>query len=504
MKQWFIVPVQLLAVISLWAIAYLLLYGQIQKQVDTHEGIPYPTFSWAAPQLLLNHSHSIQSLSLQGYIPSTQTLSILCNQEPLQSQLFKQGYFTLSHRFKNSCPNGLLSIQSSYSHIPATKTGSQDQRVLSYQLGLVQMNGKDIALTTFIKASSGLYGLEENFSRINTTEILSRSHDAGWYHKIASKDYAFNGDRTIQQTVAWPFLYPYSVKAIHAISGLDIDKSMLRFNLICSLLAMLSLFYLGKLLNLNTSSALLAPAWFAFNPFSFFVFGGFSESLFMLLFSAALILTIKEKWISAAFMISAMTASRFIGGIAILLLMLYWLSIHYQNQGIKKSSIMIIKMGLISTLGILLDMAVKAHATGEPLAAFLVRSAWKISPLQLVTRIFDLRLIQSAEYLPVLLLAMGLMIYAIYICILCIKNHMHKAALIAGSGALILGTTLLMNPEIHSVGRYSLSLAPCIIGILSYDRLKQQSTVLIALSCTIGAAFSGLIISNIYSGLAPF
>ena len=492
------------AVFLVWLFSFNLLQGQIQKHTDKNTAVGFGSFSWVAPVASFPKIEQVNSIVIQGYIPSAQQLTIVCNKEVFQVASFKTGYFILEQNFANGCSGVDLIIQSSYKMVPAETVGSKDQRVLSYKIGLMNINGKNVPIDQMVSLGAGLYGAEENIDRITVQDILTHTHDSHWYFRIARDGYSYNGDRLVQQTVAWPFLYPYLVKFVRNISGGSFEESMILVSAVTSFAAMLGLFFLGKQLGLSTALSFFAPTWFALNPFSFFVFAGFSESIFMLLFSIALILIITEKWYFAAVVISAMAASRFVGGILIVFLMASWWSINYRYVGFSKSIVELLKFGLISVAGIVIDSGVKFYATGEVLAAFMVRSAWTISPFELFYEIFDFRLIKNGEYLPVLFLSFSLLVYSLFIAVHCLKEGNRGAAIVSGSGGLIFITTLMINPEVNSLGRYALVLAPCICGLLCFVRFKEGSIALISVITAMGAAFSGVIISNIYVAAAPF
>src|SRR5690606_32236598 len=101
--------------------------------------------------------------------------------------------------------------------------------------------------------------------------------------------------------------------------------------------------------------------------------------------------------------IAALTAIRFVGALAVIPLFAYWLICHARQCTPLRCAATGVAFGGIAALGVLADMLVKWKATGEPLAAFLVRSAWDVTSLRGFARILRLdQLFVSAEYLPLL------------------------------------------------------------------------------------------------------
>lgn len=492
-------------VAMLWFMSMSLIRGNLSHLQQINEIKRHKQFSWIAPKLALPNAQGAGTIRLEGLAYHAQFLSLHCSDGmELARHEIKRGPFDIVMMLSPLCAYTIPEIRSDWHCVPGDAIGSRDMRQLSYQLFTIQIDGAPLPLETLASQKQGCYGIETVVNRLTPDEVLALSWDASWYHSIVSQGYSYSEDNSVQQNVAWPFFYPYTAKTIGFIAGLSAPRAMLTVNAISSLLAMLGLFFLGRYAGLSTGPSCIGPAWLAFNPFAIFLFSGFSESMFLLFETLFIAAMVKRWWWPAALTIALLAATRFVGIIAVGPLLIYW-AIHHRPKRLAMR-IFISPLGFIAigASGILADIIIKAFATGHPFAAFQIRSAWAVSPLDVTMGLFDVGGLQAGNYLPVLLFGFATLIYIIYILVRSMLAGNEKATILMAPGVSIVLATLILNPEIHSAGRYLLPLAPSIVGVLAFAPLQQRSHAVITILMVIGAAASGLVATNFYQGLPPY
>lgn len=494
----------LLIVLLIWAAGMAAVLGPMKTLERQNDAPSYDHVTWVGPTLVWN-GPAFASFEVSGHASQHQTISLSCGPEVSSERRVNPGYFNISFSTRQPCATGDFRMTSTHRFVPGEQTGSNDMRELSYQIGLVNIDGQAVALDDFVGMTQGAHGVEAHFSRVTTRQVLSSTWDSGWYLRIAGQGYSFDGNSTVQQTVAWPFLYPYLAKAVAAGFSLPTADALLVVNATACLAALAALFLLGHSLGLSLGVALLAPLWLAFNPFSVFLYGGFSESLFVLLFATSAILTVYRKWWLAALVIAALTATRFVGALAVFPLIVYWLICHARHHSLVQCAVRVVAFGSIAALGVVADMLVKWQATGEPLAAFLIRSAWEVTALADFARIWRLDLLfTNGEYLPLLWLPVLLIVMALGVGVNLVRERAHPAAVVLASGLMMVLATWVLNPELQSLGRYSLPLAIAVAGMLAWPALRSRTAPAVTVLTASGAAFIGLVASRFYYGLPPF
>lgn len=494
----------LLIVLLIWAAGMAAVLGPMKTLERQNDAVAYDQFTWVGPTLAWQ-GPPFASLEISGHAGQQQTLSLFCGSEVVSERRISPGFFTLGYSAGQPCADGAFTITSDHRLVPGEQTGSNDMRELSYQVGLVSIDGRAVALGDFISMTRGAYGVEPHFGRVTARQVLSSTWDSMWYWRIASQGYAFDGNSTVQQTVAWPFLYPYLAKAAAAGFSLPTADALLAVSAAACLAALAALFLLGHSLGLGLGVALLAPLWLAFNPFSVFLYGGFSESLFVLLFATSAILTVYRKWWLAAVVIAALTATRFVGALAVFPLIAYWLICHARHCTLVQCAVRVVAFGSIAALGVVADVLVKWQATGEPLAAFLIRSAWDVTALADFARIWRLDLLfTNGEYLPLLWWPVLLVVMGLGVGIVLVRERAYPAAVVLASGLMMVLATWILNPELQSLGRYSLPLAIAVAGMLAWPALRSRTAPAVTVLTASGAAFIGLVASRFYYGLPPF
>jgi hypothetical protein len=493
----------LLIVLLIWAAGMAAVLGPMKTLERQNDAVAYDQFTWVGP-LLAWQGPAFTSLEISGHAGQRQTITLSCGQAGSAERTITPGYFTISYSAQQSCAAGDFTIESDVSVVPGEQTGSNDMRKLSYQVGLITIDGRSVTLNDFIGMTQGAYGVEPHFGRVTARQVLTSTWDSMWYWRIAAQGYSFDGNTSVQQTVAWPFLYPYLGKVVSAGLDLSTANALLVVSALACLGALAALFLLGHSLGLSLGLALLAPLWLAFNPFSVFLYGGFSESLFVFLFATAAILTVYRKWWLAAVVIAALTATRFVGALAVFPLIAHWLVCHARRRTLVQCAAMIVAFGSIAALGVVADVLVKWQATGEPLAAFLIRSAWEVTTLSDFAKVLRLDLLFAGEYLPLLWWPVILIVMGLWAGIVLVRKQAYPAAIVVASGLSMVLATWILNPELQSLGRYSLPLAIAVAGMLGWPSLHNRAAPALTVLTVSGGGFIGLVASRFYFGLPPF
>ncbi len=495
----------LFAIVVIWHLSQSVIVGTLQNLKQLNQAKRHDFFAWVSPEVVLPVQSHPGMLRLEGYAPQAQQLSLSCQDEILEQKEIKRGYFEVAFATTSQCTHSAPRIKSDWSVIPADKPGSRDVRSLSYQLYSLQIGSEQTSLETLLRDSKGIYGIEPVFNRINQEEVLARAWDASWYGSIVKNGYRFNGDNNVHQNVAWPFLYPFIVKLYVAVSHASPEQAMLKVNEGLLLVGLLTMFVLGRLVGLPRSMALVAPSWVAFNPFAFFLHGGFSEPLFLMLQAFCLVAILRRWWWLAAILVGGMTATRFIGFLALGWLVCYWYWTDGRHLGLPQKVTRCVCFLLIGGLGVVADIIVKWASTGFPLAAFNVRAAWKVSPLSIATGTFNVNGLREGDYLPFLVICVLFFIYAIYVMVVMGTHQgLNPVLLLIFSGISLVVATSLLNPEIHSAGRYFLPFFSTLIGVLAYEPLRQRSLAVVLVLSVVGASAMSFNCLRIYQDLPPF
>ncbi len=493
------------AIIILWifsrgiVVGTLANYEKLTGQYETHQ------FSWAAPRVTLRlpESATSASLTIVGRAPSDQHWTLDCGETLHLSVDIHAGTFRQSLPLSPVCHEQGLTIQSDWATVPAAGIGSRDTRSLSYQVFDVQSGADHLALEALLAHSNGLYGLEPLEAHSDPQGVLTERWDSTWYWNIAQNGYQFNGDNRVQQNVAWPFLFPTLVKAISSAGNISVASAMVQLNAGLMLIALLILFAIGRASGLTRSLSLIAPAWLSFNPFAFFLVGGFSESLFLALECLLVLLLLRRKYAPAALTVALLTSTRFVG-----LIGFAWLAITlWRDPALRGRGRLwrIAIAGAVGVLGVIADIALKWAQTGHPLAAFTVRASWQTTSFSALRGFFQANALFQGDYLMALLPAALLAGYAVFIAV----NNWRRAGddvtrLLVGAGVSLVGATLILNPEIHSAGRYFLPFAPTLVGLLRAERQPGRVLPLILIATAAGAAFMPFIALRIAMGQPPF
>ena len=394
-------------------------------------------------------------------------------------------------------------MSSNWSMVPGATVGSRDARVLSFQIYEFLVGQTSVPLREIAKSARGVYDVENIDLRNDAEGILTRMWDANWYKSIAATGYHFDGDRGRQQDVGWPFMYPTLVKVVAKVAAIPISTAMLLLNATIVLGTLVLLFALGIKLKLSVPAAMIVPAWLAGNPFVYFLHAGFSEALFLVLECAFVLLMIHKRYLLAVCVVALLGATRFIG-----YLFVVWLLLAIWTSGPSRLKLKwagMLAAAAAGFLGIAADIAIKWHQTGVPFAAFLVRDAWKVTPFDQWLSILELRRLAEGDYLPLLLLSLAVFGYCVTASLRCVRQGTRDPNVNeTWVAAFVVAATLLISPEMNSVGRYMLPLAPALVGALATPGWHRTGLALLPSVTVLGAMFIPLVAIRIANGLAPW
>ena len=493
------------AIIAIWLLGRGIVFGTLANhermtgQYETHQ------ISWASPDvtLALPPANPTGSLTLVGQATHDQRWTLDCAGAMHASVDIRAGLFRQLVPIPAGCDSVGVTIHSDWAMVPANGAGSHDTRSLSYQLFAVQSGTDVLPLDALVARSSGLYPVEPLELRSSPQGILTDRWDAAWYRNIALRGYRFNGDSAVQQNVAWPFLFPLLVKSVAGVLHITVPSAMIRLNAALLLAALLILFAIGRASGLTRSQSLIAPAWLSFNPFAFFVVGGFSEPLFLALECLLVLLLLHKKYGLSALAVALLSATRFVG-----LIGFAWLAITlWRDASLSRSGKLwrLAMTGVVSVLGIVTDIVIKGTQTGYPLAAFMVRKSWQVTPFSVLKGMLEPSALFSGDYLLALWLPALLVVYAMVVLAgTRARAGTKDVCLLLGVGLTLVAATWVLSPEIHAAGRYFLPFAPAIVGLAAYAPLQRRSLALLLVSTAAGGAFMPFIAARIAMGLPPY
>lgn len=492
--------------VLMWFFSRSAIFGTLALVERMNVGVTVDRFVWASPNAVLRGlpaSTDVEAVTLIGRAAHDQRWIVQCGPSLRVAINLREGLFQQNLPTSDACVRFGIAIASDWSFVPAASTGWRDPRSLSFQLYEIRVGSTSVPLAEIASTSDGLYELEQEDLRNDVIGMLTGRFDSIWYKRIATSGYRFNGDPGLQQDVAWPFLYPMLAKAIAATAGIEIRQAMVDLNSGLALGVLLLLFLLGRKLHLSVPEAMVAPAWVACNPFAFFVFGGFSEALFLLLECAFVVLLISRRYFSALVVVALLGACRFVG-----LLFVVPLLFALGQAGASRGRWGFVKAGAVvavAALGVAADIGVKWYQTGHPLAAFVIRGAFVRTSFDQWSELYRIERLAQGEYLPLLLLTIAMLTFCIVVWFDGMKRHAQDPSVqVVGVGSLIVVATLLLNPELHSIGRYALPLAPAIAGALAARQWQGFSKLFVPTTIAAGAVYLPFVVTRIGNGWLPF
>lgn len=127
--------------------------------------------------------------------------------------------------------------------------------------------------------------------------------DGGWYIKIAQ-----NGYTTLKETAWWP-LYPLTMRAFHAVTGISYATSGVIISICCFVLAV---FILGLLAerHFGFQTAFITMVCFAFYPTTYYFDSVYTEALFVLLAVSSIYAANTNRFVLSAILAALTTLTR--------------------------------------------------------------------------------------------------------------------------------------------------------------------------------------------------
>jgi hypothetical protein len=182
--------------------------------------------------------------------------------------------------------------------------------------------------------------------------------DAAWYYDIAAQGYTnMPVHEQVQRDTAFFPLYPLLMRGLSAIIP-DLYICGLVISNLAFLLALILIYRLASA-RYDASVAQRAIVLLAIYPFSFFFSAVYSESLFLLAAVGALALGEQRRWGWAALSAAAAGATRLVGAMLVLgLLLLYLDQISFDWRRIRLD-ILWLPAGLLGTLGYMIFLAAR-------------------------------------------------------------------------------------------------------------------------------------------------
>jgi Gpi18-like mannosyltransferase len=198
--------------------------------------------------------------------------------------------------------------------------------------------------------------------------------DASWYLKIAGEGYSsYNGNDLVQQSMAFPPLYPLISRAVAVILGISDGVSLLVVANISIVIAVLLTFKLVKE-DFGDETALYTVAALSFFPTSLFFSAGYTESLSLLLTVSCFLLLKKNRYILASVLISLTLATRPTS--VVLMLVLVWELWRGFSGDLRRLATVGASCLIIATSGVWMYMIYLWVVFNRPFAAVTSHRAW--------------------------------------------------------------------------------------------------------------------------------
>ena len=197
--------------------------------------------------------------------------------------------------------------------------------------------------------------------------------DGAWYLKIASEGYSYNGNDLVQQSIAFPPLYPLISRAVAIILGISEGASLLVVANISIVIAVLLTFKLVKE-DFGDETALYTVAALSFFPTSLFFSTGYTESLALLLIVSCFLLLKRKRYILASVFISLTLATRPTS--VVLMLPLVWELWRGFSGDFRRLATIGASCLIIATAGLWMYMIYLWAAFNRPFAALTSHRAW--------------------------------------------------------------------------------------------------------------------------------
>lgn len=198
--------------------------------------------------------------------------------------------------------------------------------------------------------------------------------DAGWYLKIATEGYSYNGDNLVQQSIVFYPLYPLLSRALASVLNISEAAALIIISNAAIFLAVPLIFKFIRE-NHGDQVALYAVAGLCFFPSSLFFSAGYTESLALLLIVSFFLLLGKERYILAAGLAGLALATRSTG-LLLLLPLLFELWRKFYREP-KRLATMAVPCVILATSGMWLYMIYLWVSFNSPFAFLSGTRAWQ-------------------------------------------------------------------------------------------------------------------------------
>jgi len=185
------------------------------------------------------------------------------------------------------------------------------QFIQKYVVPFSILLGSRVVVACAIIFSSHFVGRSPgNFPEFSSRWYRSLLHwDAGWYLKIATEGYSYDGNDLIQQSVTFYPLYPLLGKAIAFTLQISHAAALVLVSNVAFVVAV-GLFFRSSEETNGAATAIFATATLCFFPTSFFFSAAYTESFALLLLISFFLLLKRQRYLPAAVIAGLATATR--------------------------------------------------------------------------------------------------------------------------------------------------------------------------------------------------
>lgn len=231
-----------------------------------------------------------------------------------------------------------------------------------------------VLLAIFFAATYVPQKNEEGLWNVNSSwyHYLLR-YDSGWYLRIATRGYTYDGNDLIEQPVVFFPLYPLLSRAVEVLFGAP-EASVLIVSNISIVIAALLFFKLIKE-EYDSRVAFYALTFLCFFPTALFFSAGYTESLTFLLIVGFFLALKRERFLLAAACASLAIATRFTS--LVLLLPLLWELWRKFAPDWKRLLWLTAIYSIVATSGLWLYMIFLWTTFNKPLAFMAGLRAWQ-------------------------------------------------------------------------------------------------------------------------------
>lgn len=219
--------------------------------------------------------------------------------------------------------------------------------------------------------------------------------DSGWYLKIASEEYSYNGDDLVQHPVVFYPFYPLISRNLASLLNISEAAALLIVSNIAILLAVPLFFRLVRESH-GDQVAFYAVAALCFFPSSLFFSAGYTESLALLIIVGFFSLLRKKRFVFAAALAGLALATRSTGLILLLPLVIELWRKFYREP--KRLVAMAVPCVILATAGMWLYMVYLWLAFKSPFAFLTGTRAWQNNPTT-ASELFEVLTLQPFHHL---------------------------------------------------------------------------------------------------------